>query len=223
MSKKNFIRTFILGILAGSAIGLGGLFFTVLASVNNKIVGSLLFSIGLLLVCSFSLYLYTGKIGFLSSSENKKKYTMELLTGILGNLIGAVIFGYLIRLMFWGSKNDTMLNTIDSICSSRFIDLGNGGTSWYVPLISSIFCGMLVYIAVYGWKQDWHPLLKVIVLIFSVFAFVAMGFEHCIANMFYLSFGNAWNIQTILNILIVIIGNSLGAIILNLLVTYLKK
>lgn len=218
---KEKIKVLILGILAGFSIGLGGLLYTLCSSINLSLLGSLCFSIGLLLVCLFSLYLFTGKIGFVTSSENKGKYIVELLIGYLGNVIGAIGFGYLCFCFFSGNKEIT--DSINLIASKRMVDLGSGGTPFYKELIGGFFCGVLVYIAVYGFKKDWHILLRVFLLIFAVFAFVAAGFEHCIANMFYVSMANMWNWQTLLNIVIVTFANSLGAISLNLIITKLIK
>ena len=55
-------------IAAGAAIGIGS---TIFLSVENKIVGALLFSLGLFLVCSFGMFLFTGKIGYVISNKNK--------------------------------------------------------------------------------------------------------------------------------------------------------
>jgi len=218
---KKILKTLLLGVLAGSAIGLGGLLYTICVANNNSFLGSFAFSIGLLLVCLFGLFLFTGKIGFVTSCDNKKDYIINIIIGYIGNILGAVAFGYLCLVFF--QNNETVKNAISTIASKRLTDVGNGGTPFYTELIGSIFCGMLVYIAVYGFKKDWNIIVRVILLVFCVFAFVLAGFEHCIANMFYISMANMWGPQTLLNILIVTIGNSLGAIILNLAATKLAK
>ena len=56
------------------------------------------------------------------------------------------------------------------------------------------------------------------ILVFCVSAFVIAGFEHCIANMFYFAFGNAYGVHfgmTVLSLVLCTLGNSIGAIILN--------
>ena len=93
------------------------------------------------------------------------------------------------------------------------IDLGDGGSPFMKQLGSSFFCGCLVYLAVHFWKKKWHFIYRTIILVFCVFLFVYLGFEHCIANMFYFSYANAWGAQSLVNILVVTIGNSLGALL----------
>lgn len=218
---KAKLKTLLFGVLAGASIGLGGLLYTICSSKNMALLGSLCFSIGLLLVCLFSLYLFTGKIGFVISDPNKKDYIINLVIGYLGNIIGAVGFGYLCFIFFQG--NNDVTTAIHNIATKRLTDIGSGGTPFYTELIGAIFCGMLVYVAVYGFKKDWNIIARIFLLVFCVFAFVACGFEHCIANMFYVSMANMWNGQTILNILIVTFGNALGAILLNLIASKLAK
>ena len=68
---RKHIKTFLLGILAGASIGLGGLLFTLISNAGYKAIASACFSIGLLLVCLYGLNLFTGKVGFTLESENK--------------------------------------------------------------------------------------------------------------------------------------------------------
>ena len=217
MSKT--IKTFILGIGAGAAIGVGSFLFTICASYSLKTLGCALFSVGLFTVCFFSLFLYTGKIGYLLDNKEKKKYAFDLLVGYIGNIVGAVLLGYVLRFIFLSFPNQTT-EGIKKIVASRMVDIGQGGSPFVKQLGSSFFCGTLVYLAVHFWKKKWNFMLRTGILVLCVFLFVYFGFEHCIANMFYFSYGNAWNLQSIVNILIVTIGNSLGALMLRLVVTF---
>ena len=54
-----YLKTFVLAVLAGISIGLGGLVFL---SVDDRVIGAALFTIGLFTVCTFGLNLYTGKV-----------------------------------------------------------------------------------------------------------------------------------------------------------------
>ena len=76
------------GILAGLLVSLGG---GVFLSVNDKVVGAVGFTIGLISVCYYGANLYTGRVGYLF--EGKKGAVPELFLGLLGNLIGAVLAG----------------------------------------------------------------------------------------------------------------------------------
>jgi formate/nitrite transporter FocA (FNT family) len=207
------LKCFVSGILAGIAIGLGGgIYLTCLATIANggRIVGSILFSIGLFLVCSLGLNLYTGKIGYVF--ENRKDYLLSLLEMILGNAGGAIGLGYLLSAT---SLNKLLAETAQTCSLNKILDLGQGGQSWYSCLINAFFCGVLVFLAVDLYKKSENHLIKVVGLFGCVTAFVALGFEHCIADMFYFAFSNMWGThfgEAILAMLLFILGNSLGSI-----------
>ena len=114
--------------------------------------------------------------------------------------------------------NSSTIEAIKKITAIRMIDLGYGGSVFTNQFGSSFFCGVLVYLAVHFWKKKWHFIIRTLILVLCVFLFVYFGFEHCIANMWYFSFGNAWNSQSLVNILVVTIGNSLGALLTRLFV-----
>ena len=61
---KKYLSYIFRGMFAGIMIGIGGVVFL---SLNNKILGATFFSIGLLVICMFDMYLYTGKIGYVIS------------------------------------------------------------------------------------------------------------------------------------------------------------
>ena len=211
------IKTFLLGVMAGAAIALGGLLFTVVSNIGYKVIASFAFSIGLLLVCMFGFNLFTGKVGFFIEAENKKEYSLNLLIMYLGNFVGALTIGYLCFGFFY--NNLAMASAIISISSARAITVDN----WWITLLGAIGCGMLVYTAVYAFKKDWPIGVRIIILMFAVFAFVIAGFQHCIANMFYISFANSWSGNKFLNILIVTVGNIIGAILLESVTIAIKK
>ena len=74
----------------------------------------------------------------------------------------------------------------------------------------AIFCNMLIYIAVDGFNKNEHQVGKYLALFFGVMVFILSGFEHCVANMYYFSMAGMWSGQTLLYVLVMSLGNSVG-------------
>lgn len=213
MGVRDYIRIALYGAFAGIAIGIGGLLNIVantylVPEIAAKIIGSLLFPIGLSLVCFLDLNLFTGKIGYLL--DNDKSFLLKLLFIYIGNIIGSLIFGGWALVVFKGELHETVL----AIASKKLFELS------FRPIIKvfggSVLCGALVYIAVFSYKTFKQVYLKLIGIFLAIGLFVFLGFDHCIANMFYFTFSWSWkNPVAYLNIAIVTIGNSIGAIALN--------
>jgi formate/nitrite transporter FocA (FNT family) len=224
-----FLKPFMLAVIAGVCIGFGGLLNLTCISQSLKILGGILFSIGLLTICLFGFKLFTGQVGYILGKEKgtKKKFLGQLAIFYLGNLVGAVGLGYLLRL--------TALNTTEfmavseSLATHKLVNLGSdiGGQSFYSVLILAFFCGMLVFFAVEMFRREESPaLFRVIAVITCVSAFVISGFEHCIADMFYLAFANTFEKhfgESLLSIVCGSTGNILGAFAAYYLVSLTKK
>ena len=208
-------KTFLLGILAGMSIAFGGAAFVACAYYGSRILGSILFSCGLLLVCAFGFKLYTGQIG--KVFENKKSFIIDLLIMLAGNFVGAVVVGLLASLINPNAEYEAVNKAVGM---SKLVDFAGGSVTWYALLIQSLFCGMLVYLGVEVYKFGKDDVTRVIGIILAVAVFVIASYSHCVANMYYMSasrlifehFGGF-----MLSLVISIIGNSIGAIIINLL------
>lgn len=195
---KKYLETFLLAAGAGIGIAIGG---TVFLSMENRIVGAVLFSVGLYLIVTNGLNLYTGKVGYLL--EQKPEYLPELLLIWLGNLLGT-----------WLGAEAVLHTRIRGI-SEKAADLCQVKLSDDVVslLLLSVFCGILMYGAVDGYKKTKNP----VILFVCVSVFILAGFEHCIANMFYFSLGGAWSFKTWGYLAIMTLGNSIGGVLLPLL------
>ena len=200
VNNKNII-TLIKAIYAGIFIGIGG---TAYLALDNKVIGSILFSIGLLTICIYNMNLYTGKIGYII--ERKKGYITELLITLIGNFIGASLTGLIVRLTRYNNYIDKAKSLVETKLNDNLLSI----------FILSIFCGILMYIAVNNYKKETNTLSKYILIFFSVIVFILSGFEHCIANIFYFAVSLSINTKVLLYLLIMIIGNSLGSIIISL-------
>ena len=196
---KQYLNFLIKGIYAGIAIGLGGVAYL---AIPNKVVGSFIFSIGLLTVCMYSFNLYTGKVGYIL--VEKVTYIVELLISLIGNFIGTFIVGNLIRLTRFSSYIEAAQNIVNVKLNDNLLSI----------FILSIFCGMIMYIAVNNYKKESNEIGKYILIVMGVMAFILCGFEHCVANMFYFSAAGIWNAKVFLYLLIMILGNSVGSIVI---------
>ena len=206
---KYNIEILIKSILAGIMIGIGG---TIYLSLDNKIVGSILFAIGLFIIVVYSFNLYTGKIGYLINNFNKK-YIRELIITLIGNFIGTFFVGFVLRYTrIYTSISDKAKGLVDIKLNDTLISI----------LILSFFCGILMYLAVNTYKEV-KDIGKYLAVFLGVIVFILCGFEHCIANMYYFSVSSTWSLNTLLYLLVMILGNSLGGILIPLCNKVIKK
>ena len=205
---KNYLSYIFRGMFAGIMIGIGGVVFL---SLNNKILGATFFSIGLLVICMFDMYLYTGKIGYVIS--NKLSYVILLIFTLIGNFIGTFFVGFILKY--------TRIYTMISEKAKTLADIKLNDTLISV-LILSFFCGILMYLAVNTYKEV-KDIGKYLAVFLGVIVFILCGFEHCIANMYYFSVSSTWSLNTLLYLLVMILGNSLGGILIPLCNKVIKK
>ena len=199
MNKKwiYILRMFVLAMIAGLAIGIGGIVFL---SVEIKLAGALMFTVGLYAICVHELNLFTGKVGYLP--ERTPLYLFDLLVIWLGNLTGTWITAALAL----HSRIKGISELAQSMCEVKKSD---GILSLF---FLGILCGFLMYVAVDGYAKTKNP----IILFIGVAAFILGGFEHCIADMFYFSAAEMWSFDTLLRVLVITLGNSVGGMFIPL-------
>ena len=192
-------RDLIDGVLAGALVSIGG---TVLLSCDNRYLGALLFCIALLAICWFGFNLYTGKVGFLALDHSGKSLCTAYI-GLLGNFLGTLAMGFLIALALPALREAAL-----AACEKRLTQL---------PLqtfLRGCFCGVLMYIAVWTFREK----KTVVGILFCIPVFVLSGFEHSIADMFYFSLaGTVFQGKSLLFLLLVVLGNSVGGMAIPLL------
>lgn len=198
---KKYFDYFIKGIYAGIMIGIGGVAYL---AIPNKIVGSFIFSVGLLTICMYGMNLYTGKIGYILI--NKLNYTWELLLTLIGNFIGTFLVGNLIRITRFSGYVEVAKKLVEIKLTDNYLSI----------FILAIFCGIMMYIAVNNYKKVKDDFGKYIGIFMCVMTFILCGFEHSVANMLYFSVAGVWNLKVVLYLLIMILGNSVGSILIAL-------
>lgn len=192
------LKTFRESLCAGILITIGG---TVFLSCENKTVGAVLFSVALLCICYKSYYLFTGKIGYIVEQHTKQDF-LNLDIGLFGNLAATFFLGMLMRTVLpnIGEKAAEM-------CSAKLAQFP------LYTFIRGFFCGILMYLAVSIYKEK----NSVLGILFCVPVFILCGFEHSIADMFYLGASGIFSVKIILFTALVVAGNTFGAIVLPLL------
>lgn len=186
------------GFSAGILISIGG---SVFLACENRYVGAVLFSVALLSICLKGYSLYTGKIGFIAEKHDKEAFSV-LLLGLLGNLLGTVICGYLIRYALPALGEQAEL-----ICTAKLTQ------SFLSTLIRGFFCGVLMYIAVSTYR-DKNTLVGIV---FCISVFILAGFEHSIADMFYFAASGIVSLKAFVFIMTVVLGNTIGGLVLPLI------
>ena len=161
-------KLFLSALFAGMAIGIGG---TVFLSVNHSVVGAVLFAVGLYAICAHGLHLFTGKVGYVI--DEGPGYIAPLAVIWVGNYAGTALTALAVR----ASRIAAIAERAASMCAVKL------GDNLLSLLVLAVFCGLLMFIAVDGYKRTKHPLI----LLMCVSAFILCGFEHCVANMFYFS------------------------------------
>lgn len=192
------LKTFRESLCAGILIAIGG---TVFLSCENKTAGAVLFSVALLCICYKSYYLFTGKIGYIVEQHTKQDF-LNLDVGLFGNLAATFLLGMLLRTVLpnIGEKAAEM-------CSAKLAQFP------LYTFIRGFFCGILMYLAVSIYKEK----NSVLGILFCVPVFILCGFEHSIADMFYLGASGIYSVKIILFTALVVAGNTFGAIVLPLL------
>lgn len=184
-------------VLAGFAIGIGG---TLYLSIDSKIVGALMFSVGLYTICAHGLHLFTGKIGYVFQED--REYRLDLIWVWIGNFLGTGLAALLLYL----TRVEHIRDKAVELCRVKTED------SLLSLFLLAVFCGFLMYTAVEGYKKTQNPIL----IYACVSAFILCGFEHCIADMFYFSMAGMWNMDTFLRILLITLGNAMGGVLIPL-------
>jgi formate/nitrite transporter len=185
--------------LAGIYIGLGGLFFCIvladsaLGFAAQRLLGGLVFSLGLGLVAVAGAELFTGNCllsvawaeGQIKAWEVGKNWTIIWL----GNLAGALTLVFMVFLSHhWAMNDGAVGNAVIELAVSKLTPDG------LTIFVKGVLCNLLVCLAMWMSYAGRTVTDKMIGLVLPVTAFIAAGFEHCIANMYLLPL--AWVLVT---------------------------
>jgi len=188
------IPTIMLSLMAGAFIAFGAMFYTLVMTNHDmgfgpaRLLGGVVFSLGLILVVVGGAELFTGNNFIVMAWAEHKVTTAQLLRNwslvYIANFIGAI--GAAI-LMYWsgalllgdGAVAETALNIAVYKVNLEPIQ----------AFIRGILCNALVCLAVWLCFAARDVASKILAIIFPISAFVALGFEHCVANMYFIPLG----------------------------------
>lgn len=225
-----------LAVLAGAFISLGALFYTVTITVGNespalpfgvlRLVGGMTFSLGLILVVVGGAELFTGNnliaMAWAARCVQTRQVVRNWVWVYLGNLLGAGGTAVLVLLagvhtLGDGAVGETMVR----------IARGKVALDPLAAFARGILCNVLVCLAVWLCMGARTVADKVLAVLFPISAFVACGFEHSVANMFFLPLGFALTagrsasfsiLDALSNLALVTLGNIIGGTVLVALV-----
>jgi formate transporter len=226
------IPTLTLGVLAGAFIAFGGMFYTLVMTGNDlglgpgRFLGGVAFSLGLVLVVIGGAELFTGNNLIAMAWADRKVTTGQMLRNwglvYVGNFIGSVA-------------------TAIIMVQSGVLDLGDGAVAATAAKIAQgkvvlpplqaflrgILCNALVCLAVWLTFASHNVIGKIAAIILPIAAFVALGFEHSVANMYLIPLGMLLGADGVTiggfigNLIPVTLGNIVGGSIFVALVYWL--
>lgn len=192
-SNLPILKMILLGIMAGAFIALGGDASNVASfGVENaglqRVVAGCLFPVGLMMVVFSGSELFTGNclmiMGALDKKIKARKILINLFVVFFSNLLGALIVDFLI---FYSGQLDIGSGSVGAYAIK--IAVAKTTISPLKAFTSGILCNIFVCMAILMSSIAKEIAGKIFAIFFPIFAFVVCGFEHSIANMFYIPMG----------------------------------
>lgn len=218
------LTQWLLGMLAGAFVGLGALMFTLVASdaslgfAATRVLGGLVFSLGLVLVTVAGAELFTGNnliaMAWASGHVSTGALLRNWVLVCAANFAGAAGLALLVWLSGHASMNDGAVGrTVIGIASAKAALPG------LEAFTRGVLCNVLVCMAVWMAFAGRTVVDKAVAIVFPITAFVAAGFEHSIANMYFfplaMLLGAPLGVGDMLrNLGLVIAGNLVGGSVL---------
>jgi len=183
-----------LGVLAGGFIGLGALYFTLVTSdtslgfAASRVLGGVAFSLGLILVVVAGAELFTGNNLLVMAWAGGRITTRELLRNwfivYVANFAGALGLAFLVLLSdHWQMNNNIVGINVVKIAAAK------ASLHFWEAFFKGILCNILVCLAVWLALAGRSVTDKIFAILFPISAFIAAGFEHSVANMYFIPLG----------------------------------
>uniref|UniRef100_Q07U72 Formate/nitrite transporter n=1 Tax=Rhodopseudomonas palustris (strain BisA53) TaxID=316055 RepID=Q07U72_RHOP5 len=190
-ARMPFLPAFMLSIIAGGSIGLGGMFFLIvladptLGFAIQRVLGGTVFTLGLALVMIGGAELFTGNCLIVMAWWNGQIRSLEVLRNWtvvwLGNLVGALGLVFLLTMSHFAD-----LNNGEAGAAIFKLAIGKVSPDFVTIFFKGVLCNLLVCLGVWLSYAGRSVSDKIAGMVLPVACFVAAGFEHCVANMFFL-------------------------------------
>lgn len=195
-TNLSVMQMIILGILAGVFIGFGSELATMISFDMGKFMGvgfakfmfGSVFAVGLILVVIAGAELFTGNnlifVSVLTGDVKFNKMLNNWFWVYMANFIGSL-------LLVWIMYSTGLWKTGDFGVGAKALAIANGkvNLSWGAAFARAIGCNWLVCLAVWLAIASKDVVGKIFGIYFPIMAFVASGFEHCVANMYFIPMG----------------------------------
>jgi len=201
------VKMLVLGILAGAYIGFGAELCTMVLTGTAatlgvgmaKLFSGAVFSVGLILVVTCGAELFTGNnLMTIGVAQGEVKATALLKNWVvvyIANLLGSLLLVYI---MYKSNLWQTGAKMVEGVCSAEAggcantalgIAISKVNLTWSEAFYRGIGCNWLVCLAVWLAAASDDIIGKIWGIFFPIMAFVASGFEHCVANMYFIPMG----------------------------------
>lgn len=182
--KQSILKTFLLAIMAGAFIAFAGVGATFGNVYANKVVGASIFPGGLAMVILAGSELFTGNclliMPLLQGRIKGTDLVKNLVIVYLGNLVGAVLVS---AITVFSGAFDGISQTVIATATAK------ANLQFFPAFLKGVACNVLVCLAVWMGFSAETAGGKILAIFFPILIFVVAGFEHSVANMFYLPAG----------------------------------
>lgn len=208
---NRYLKVVLSSFIAGLIMALAGFELVAMKANDAFVAGAFIQGFGLLLALFFNLELYNCHFCNLFTSKDKLQAAISVVISLFINIGTIIGFAYLFRL--GSNENAKFIEAANSFVAAREIAVnGQIGKEWYMSIITGFMCGLICFIGGVAYKRSNNGFVKVISPILAVGIFVVCGFENLMTNTLYIAYAQRWTLGTFLNLVMVLIGNTLGII-----------
>ena len=229
-AKTDVVSALVLSVMAGAFISMGATFMLVVKSdaalpfAATQLLGGFAFTLGLFLILAAGAELFTGNclmvMGPLAGRFSWRRLLASWALVLFGNLVGSVLAAGLVLAAGVASANGGAVGE-----AAITVAEGKAALDWGVAFARAVLCNMLVCLAVWVGHAATSVTDKFFSALLPVMAFMAAGFEHCVANMFFLPYalmlqatgtcaGSVEIAGVVSNLTAATLGNLVGGVVL---------